>query len=48
MSGVSFTDIKIGCIFKATLYFLEHKSKWSKSQKYEISRSVDTVSLKAS
>lgn len=30
MLGVSFIDIKIGCIFKVILYFLEYKSKWFK------------------
>ena len=51
MSGLSFPEIKIDCInlsLKHHYISLEHKSKCYESQKYAISRSVDSVSLKAS
>lgn len=51
MSDVGFPWIKIDCInlpLKHHYIYLEHKSKCYQSQKYENSRSIDTMSLKAS
>lgn len=51
MSGAGFPEIKIDPInlpLKHHYIFPEHKNKCYESQKYEISRSIDTVLLKAS